>query len=143
MSIIVVYIFASLVAAQPIVLFLSYCHGRGASAYYHLYHSLSQQGVWVSFGHPNPQKSPHRTPKCHFLNCQVFHLNVIPMTFYKDIVPYFNNEIQVFVSIQSILWSPLKNRIPQNFTIANFGNPVSKSWLRPWLWCFCLLLYFV
>ena len=22
--------------------------------------SLSQQSVWVSFGHPDPQKSPHR-----------------------------------------------------------------------------------
>ena len=28
-----------------------------------LKHSLSQQGVWVSFGHPNPQRSPLRTPK--------------------------------------------------------------------------------
>ena len=31
----------------------------------------------------------------------------------------------------NVLWSPLKNRIPQNFAIANFGHPVSKSWLRP------------
>ena len=22
---------------------------------------------------------------------------------------------------------------PQNFTIANFGHPVSKTWLRPWM----------
>ena len=27
-------------------------------------HSLRQQGVWVSLGHPNPQKSPLGTPKC-------------------------------------------------------------------------------
>ena len=26
-------------------------------------HSLSQQGVWVYFGHPNPQRSLLRTPK--------------------------------------------------------------------------------
>ena len=26
-------------------------------------HSLSQQDDWASFGHPNPQKSPFRTPK--------------------------------------------------------------------------------
>ena len=27
-----------------------------------LRHSLSQQGVWVSFGHPNPLKVPLRIP---------------------------------------------------------------------------------
>ena len=27
--------------------------------------------------------------------------------------------------------SPLKNRMPKKFTIANFGHPVSESWLRP------------
>ena len=32
----------------------------------------------------------------------------------------------------SILWSPLKIWTPTKFTIANFGHPVSKSWLRPW-----------
>ena len=25
-------------------------------------HGLGQLGAWVSFGHPNPQKSPLRTP---------------------------------------------------------------------------------
>ena len=34
---------------------------------------------------------------------------------------------------QSILWSPWKIGTPLNFTIAYFGHPVSKSWLRPWL----------
>ena len=29
----------------------------------------------------------------------------------------------------SILWSPMKNRRPQNFRISNFGYPVSKSCL--------------
>ena len=31
----------------------------------------------------------------------------------------------------SILWVPLKNRIPKFNTIAIFGHPVSRSWLRP------------
>ena len=29
---------------------------------YYYYDSLSQQGVWVSFRHPDPQKPPFRTP---------------------------------------------------------------------------------
>ena len=29
-----------------------------------LHHTLSQQGVWVSFGHPNLQKSLLRTSNC-------------------------------------------------------------------------------
>ena len=31
----------------------------------------------------------------------------------------------------STLWSPLKNSMSKSLTISNFGNPVSKSWLRP------------
>ena len=31
----------------------------------------------------------------------------------------------------SILLFPLKNRMPQNFTIVNFGQPFSECWLRP------------
>ena len=34
----------------------------------------------------------------------------------------------------SILWVPLKIRMPKKFTSGNFGHPVSKSWLRP---CHC------
>ena len=30
-----------------------------------------------------------------------------------------------------MLWYPLKNRMPKSHTIANFGHPISKSWLRP------------
>ena len=32
-----------------------------------------------------------------------------------------------------MLWSPLKNMTPEDFTIANFRHLVSKSWLRPCL----------
>ena len=60
-----------------------------------------------------------------------FHLNIIPITLYKDSMHYFKNEIHVYDCNQSIVQSPLKTRTPQNFTIANFGQPVSKSWLRP------------
>ena len=52
-------------------------------------------------------------------------------------MPYFNNEIHVYGYNQSILWSPFKNRTPKNFTINNFGHPVSKSWLKP---CFTFYL---
>ena len=30
-----------------------------------------------------------------------------------------------------VLLSPLKNRMPKNFTMVNFGHPASKSRLRP------------
>ena len=42
-------------------------------------------------------------------------------------MPYFNNQIDVYHCNLSILWSPLKNRTPQNFTIAYFGHTVSKT----------------
>ena len=47
-------------------------------------------------------------------------------------MPYFIKEI-VYGCIVSIVWSPSKDRTPQNLTINNFGHPVSKAWLRPWL----------
>ena len=34
----------------------------------------------------------------------------------------------------------MKNRMHQNFKIANFGHPVFKSWLRPCLCLSCILL---
>ena len=107
-------------------------------------HSLSQQGVWVSFWTPkNLKKHPSGHPKHfmkNFLKCQsqaynwIFYLHIIPMTMYKDIVPYFDKFIHVYGWNMSILLSPLKFWTPQNFTIANFRHPVSKSWLRPWFW---------
>ena len=74
----------------------------------------------------------------NFLKCQfhitellhtieLIHLNIIGTTLYKDIMPYIN-KIHGYGCILSILCSPLKNKTPQNFTIANFGHPVSKPW---------------
>ena len=40
------------------------------------------------------------------------------------------------------MWCPLKNRMPQNFTIGNFGHPVSKSWLGPCIKCLLTWTYF-
>ena len=57
----------------------------------------------------------------------VFDLNTIPMTLHEE--PYFIFLVLTFNL--SILWPPLKVRTPQNYTIVNFGHPVSKSWLRP------------
>ena len=53
------------------------------------------------------------------------------MTLYKDIMLYFIKQIHVHGCNLSGVWSPLTNGVPQNFAIANFGHPVSKSWLRP------------
>ena len=64
---------------------------------------------------------------------EFFHLLIIPMTLFNNIMPYFNEFIHVYGWNMSILWSHLKIWMPKNFTTANFRHPVSKSWLRPWL----------
>ena len=64
---------------------------------------------------------------------EFFHLHTVPMTLYKDIMPYFDKFIHVYGWNQSILWSPLEIWTPTNFIIANFGQLVFKSWLRPWV----------
>ena len=62
---------------------------------------------------------------------ELFHLHIIPMTLYKNIMPYFDKFVHVLYGWNlSILWSPLKIWTPKNLTIANFGHPISKSWLR-------------
>ena len=108
----------------------------------HVQHGLSQQGVWVSFWTPKPLKStPQDTPQKlwriswnfnlkHII--EFFHLHIIPMTLYKGVMLYFDKFIHVNGWNLSILWCPLKIWIRQNLTIANFGHPVSKSWLGPW-----------
>ena len=60
----------------------------------------------------------------------IFHLLIIPMTLFNDIMPYFDRFIPVYGWNMSILWSPIKVWTPKNFTTANFRHPVSKSWLR-------------
>ena len=54
---------------------------------------------------------------------------MIPMTLNEDIMPYFDKFIHVYGWNLIILWPPLKTWTPKNFTIANIGHPVSKSWL--------------
>ena len=105
-------------------------------------HCLSQHGVWVPFWTPKPLK---RTPQdTQSLLCRIsknlkikliiknFHLFIIPMTLIYDIMPNFDKFIHVYGWNMIILWSPLKNWTPKNFTKANFRHPVSKSWLRHW-----------
>ena len=53
------------------------------------------------------------------------------MTFFKDIMPYFDELLLVYGLNLRILWYPLKICTPQNLTIANFRHPVSKSLLSP------------
>ena len=107
---------------------------------YRYTHGLSQQGVWMPFWTPRPLK---RTPQDTLnslweisknlnlkLIIEFFHLLIIPMTLFNDLMPYFDEFINVYGWNMSILWSPLKIWTPQNFTTANFRHPVSKSWLR-------------
>ena len=42
-------------------------------------------------------------------------------------MPYFNKFIHMVGSNREYTWPTLKNRTPKNFTITNFGHPVSKS----------------
>ena len=49
-----------------------------------------------------------------------------------NIMPYFSKQIHVYCCYLNILKS-LKYRMPQKITIAFFGHPVSKSWLKAWL----------
>ena len=51
---------------------------------------LGQHGM-ASFGHPNPQKSL-------FYETQMFfQFNIIPITMYKDSMPYFNIKVNLHV----------------------------------------------
>ena len=105
-------------------------------------HGLSQQGVWVPFWTPKPLKrTPQDTQICLCgiyknpnlnLIIEFFHLLIIPMMLFNDIMPYFDEFIHVYGWNMSILWSPLKIWTPKNFTTSNFRHPVSKSWLRHW-----------
>ena len=47
------------------------------------------------------------------------------MTLYKN-MSYFNKEIHINGCNLSILWSPLKKRMPTYFTITNFGHGLSQ-----------------
>ena len=104
---------------------------------------LASKGVWVSFWTPKPLKStPQDTQTFLWRISQnvnlkhiiyIFPLHMIPMTLYNDIMPYVDKFIHVNGWNLGILWSPLKIWTPKHFTIANFGHPVSKSWLKPWL----------
>ena len=76
-------------------------------------HGLSQQGVWVPFWTPKPLKrTPQDTQKilCGIsknlnlkLIIEFFHLLIIPMTLFYDIMPYFDEFIHVYVWNMSIL----------------------------------------
>ena len=73
---------------------------------YSCVHGLSQQGIWVLFWTPNLLK---RTPQdTQFFKCGIsknlylkliiefFHLLIIPMTLFNDIIPYFGEFIHVY-----------------------------------------------
>ena len=70
------------------------------------HHGLSQQGVWVPFWTPKPLKSTPQDTQiilCGIsknLNLQLiiqfFHLPIIPMTLFNDIMPYSDEFIHVY-----------------------------------------------
>ena len=68
---------------------------------------LASRASGCLFEHPNPQKAPIRTPKIfceEFRKMSIssiiikfFHFHIIPMTLYKDIIPYFDQFIRMFM----------------------------------------------
>ena len=60
-------------------------------------------------------------------------LHIIPMTLYKEgyYALWWINSKMFMAEIWVYYGPPSKIRMPQSLTIANFGHPVSKSWLRP------------
>ena len=107
-----------------------------------LYTILASRASGCLFGHPKPyKKHPSGHPNCFVRNFwnvnlkhifELFHLHIIPITLYKDIMPYFDKFTHVYGWNLSILWSPIKIWTSKNFKTANLGHPVSKSWLWPW-----------
>ena len=59
---------------------------------------------------------------------ELFHLLIIPMTLFNDIMPYFDEFIHVYGCNMSIFVYPLKIWTQ----LFNFTHPVSKSRLRHW-----------
>ena len=97
---------------------------------------LASRASGCLFGHPEPLRTP-KLFRCGIsknlnlkLIIEFFHLLIIPMTLFNDIMPYFDEFIHVYVWNMRILWSPLKIWTPKNLTTGNFRHPVSKSWLR-------------
>ena len=103
-------------------------------------HGLSQQCAWVLFWTPKLLKRTPKDTQCFKcgisknlnlkLIIKILHLLIIPKTLLYDIIPYFGEFIHVYGWNLSILWSPFKIWTPQNFTMANFRHPISKSSLR-------------
>ena len=69
-------------------------------------HGLSQQGVWVPFWTPKPLKSTPQDTQFFSVEfsknlklkliIEFFHLLIIPMTLFNDIMPYFAEFINVY-----------------------------------------------
>ena len=56
------------------------------------------------------------------MNLKFYDLNIIPILLCKDLMPNFNEFIQVYGCSLKMRCSPLKNRMPKNLTIAKFGT---------------------
>ena len=69
----------------------------------HTAHSLLQQCIWASFGHQTIKKHPSGQPKDfvrNYINLKhiidLFHLHIIQMTLFKDIMPNFDRYVHVY-----------------------------------------------
>ena len=81
---------------------------------FHVNHGLSQQGVWVPFWTPKPLKSASQHTQIFLcgifknsnlkLIIEFFHLLIIPMTLFSDIMPYFDEFIHVYGWIAIIVY---------------------------------------
>ena len=91
-------------------------------------HSLSQQGVWESFGCTNPQKTPLRTSKSSgewFPKMSIWinkKINTVPMTLCKDFMHNFNEYIQAIVVISIYCVLPWKIGRPKILQLPNVGT---------------------
>ena len=94
---------------------------------------LSQQGVWVSFWTPKPLKTNPQDTQMFLWGIswnvnlkhiiEFSHLLTIPMSMFKNIMPYFDKFILVYGWNLSILWSPLKIWTPLKFNNCQFWAP--------------------
>ena len=95
---------------------------------------LASRASGCLFGHPNTWKEPPQDTQIFLcgisknlnlkLIIECFHLLIIPMTLFNDIMPYFDEFIHVYYWNTSILWRPKILQLPI------LGTHFYKSWLR-------------
>ena len=82
-------------------------------------YGLSQQGVWVPFWTPKPLKGTPQDTQCFLCGIsknvnlkriiELFHLLLVPMTLFDDIIPYFDEFVHGYGLKYEYFVIPLKN----------------------------------